>query len=73
MKTIDRILAGALGAIVFSVLTPLLYALLIGWPGSLTAFGWLAAAGAVVGIVFGVCFARFFIFVLEFIAEIFSD
>lgn len=72
LRALDRVLAGVIGAVVFGVLTPLLYPLLVGWPDSLTAFVWLAAAGAGAGACLGVCFSRFFLFLVEFVGEVVS-
>ncbi len=64
-----RILAAIFGAVLFGILAPLAYVLLIGVPGSFIGVVWLAVLGVVVGAILGALFSRVF----GFIFEVFMD
>jgi hypothetical protein len=61
----QRILAATFGALVFAVLCPLLYLLLMGVTGSLMDFVWLAVLGVVAGAILGALLPRVFGFFFE--------
>lgn len=65
-----RILAAIFGAVLFGALTPLLYVLLIGVPGTLMGFVWLAALGVVAGAILGALLPRVFGFFFEFLMDV---
>jgi hypothetical protein len=62
---LKRVLSGAFGALVIGILAPVLYLLLVGVPGSLMAFIWIAFFGLVTGAILGVIFLKFFGFIFE--------
>lgn len=66
---LKRVLSAAFGAFVFGILAPVLYLLLVGVPGSMMAFIWIALIGLVTGAILGALFPKFF----GFISEIFLD
>jgi hypothetical protein len=65
-----RVLSGAFGAFVIGILAPVLYLLLVGVPGSLMAFIWIALLGLVTGAIFGVTFPKLFGFIFEIFLDI---
>ncbi len=67
---IKRILAAMIGAVLFGILAPLTYILLLGVPQSLMNFVWLAVAGVVVGAVLGALLPRVFGFVFELLFDV---
>lgn len=67
---LKRVLAGAFGALVVGILAPILYVLLVGMPGSLMTFIWIAVIGVVAGAVLGAIFPKFFGFVFEMFMDV---
>lgn len=65
-----RILAALFGAILFTLLAPILLILLSGVPGNLMVVVWVAAAGLIVGAVLGASFPRVFGFIFELFTDI---
>ena len=66
---INRVLAAIFGAVLFGIIAPLAYVLLIRGPGSLMGFVWVAALGVVVGAILGALFPRVFGLVFEVVME----
>jgi hypothetical protein len=66
----NRILAAMFGAVLFGVLAPILYVLLVAVPQSIMGFVWLAVAGVVVGAALGALLPRVFGFVLEIFMDV---
>lgn len=67
---IKRVLAGTFGAVIFGVLAPLLYALLVRMPDSFSTVLWLAGSGMAIGAVLGALFPRIFGFVFEVFLDV---
>ena len=65
-----RILAAIFGGVLFGILSPLSYLLLIGAPESAMGFVWLAVLGVVVGAILGALFPRVFGFVFEVFMDV---
>jgi hypothetical protein len=70
---IRRVFAGIFGAILFGVLTPILFTLLIGVPDSVIGFVWLAVVGAASGAFLGASFPRVFGFFFEVVMRIIEE
>jgi hypothetical protein len=62
---LKRALSGTLGALVIGILTPVLYLLLVGVPGSSMEFSWIVLIGSVTSAILGAIFPKFFGFVFE--------
>lgn len=67
---IRRTLAAVFGAIVFGLLTPLTWSLVIGWPESTTTWALLVVAGLVIGAALGAAFPKLFGFLVEVILDV---
>ena len=67
---IRRAFAGAFGALVVGILTPVLYLLLVGVPGSLMAVIGIVLLGVLTGAILGTLFPRFFGFVFEMFMDV---
>lgn len=66
----NRILAAMFGAVLFGVLAPIFYVLLVAVPQSIMGFVWLAVAGVVVGAALGALLPRVFGFVFEIFMDV---
>ena len=66
----NRFLAAMFGAVLFGVLAPILYVLLVVVPQSIMGFVWLAVAGVVVGAALGALLPRVFGFVFEIFMDV---
>ena len=66
----NRFLAAMFGAVLFGVLVPILYVLLVAVPQSIMGFVWLAVAGVVVGAALGALLPRVFGFVFEIFMDV---
>lgn len=66
----NRFLAAMFGAVLFGVLAPILYVLLVAVPQSIMGFVWLAVAGVVVGAALGALLPRVFGFVFEIFMDV---
>ena len=67
---LKRVLAAAFGAFVIGILAPVLYLVLVGVPGSMGAFIWIALIGVVTGAILGSLYPRFFGFIFEIFLDI---
>ena len=66
----NRILPAMFGAVLFGVLAPILYVLLVAVPQSIMGFVWLAVSGVVVGAALGALLPRVFGFVFEIFMDV---
>ena len=66
----NRFLAAMFVAVLFGVLAPILYVLLVAVPQSIMGFVWLAVAGVVVGAALGALLPRVFGFVFEIFMDV---
>ena len=66
----NRFLAAMFGAVLFGVLAPILYVLLVAVPQSIMGFVWLGVAGVVVGAALGALLPRVFGFVFEIFMDV---